>query len=158
MRLIALLILSGLLTTGTFAVTQSEVTNASTHGADRQRLIGAWHLVSLGETGPDGKFTAVPGLKGMLVYTRDGHMSVQIMYPAGQSELSNDYVLHGYEASFGSYDVDETAHTVTHHVQGSITHGLVGRDLTRAYKLSDNHLVIRSTKTGEHWSVTWEHD
>jgi hypothetical protein len=28
--------------------------------------------------------------------------------------LSNEYVLNGYEASFGSYDVDETTRTVTH--------------------------------------------
>jgi hypothetical protein len=130
----------------------------SAPGSDHQRLIGAWHLLSLGQTEPDGKFTEAPGLKGMLVYTSDGHMSVQIMYPPEQSSLSNDYVLHGYEASFGSYEVNETAHTVTHHVQGSITPGLVGRELTRVYKLSGNHLLIRSTHADEHWSVTWEHD
>ena len=122
------------------------------------RLIGAWRLVSLGETGADGKFTEGPGLKGMLVYTRDGHVSVQIMYPEAQSKLTNDYVLNGYEASFGRYDVDESAHTLTHHVEASITHSLVGKDLTRAYQLSGTRLVIRSTRADEHWSVTWEHD
>jgi Lipocalin-like domain len=54
--------------------------------------------------------------KGMLIYTRDGHMSVQLMYPASAQSLSNEYVRNGYEASFGSYDVDESTHTVTHHV------------------------------------------
>ena len=51
--------------------------------------------------------TAVPGLKGMLTYTRDGHVSVELMYPEAQSSLINDYVLNGYEASFGSYTLDE---------------------------------------------------
>jgi hypothetical protein len=100
----------------------------------------------------------VTNRKGQLIYTRDGQMSVQLMYPASEAGVSNDYVLNGYEASFGSYDVDETAHTVTHHVQGSITHGLIGKDLTRAYQFSNGRLIIKSTRPDEHWSVTWEHD
>jgi hypothetical protein len=130
----------------------------ATPADDRELLIGAWHLVSLEAPGPDGKLAAVPGLKGMLVYTRDGHVSVQIMYPESQSSLSNDYVLNGYEASFGSYTLNEAAHTVTHHVKGSITQGLLGKDLTRHYQLTHRRLIIRSVRSDEHWSVTWQHD
>jgi hypothetical protein len=126
-------------------------------GSDRERLIGAWRLASI--AGPDGKLmtTAVP--IGMLIYTRDGHMSVQLMYPKSASALSNEYVQNGYEASFGSYDINDATHTVTHHVQGSNTRDLlVGKDLPRVYQLSsDGHLVIRSTRPDERWSVTWEH-
>ena len=126
----------------------------------RERLIGAWHLVRIAVSGPDGKSEPGPQPKGMLIYTRDGHMSVQLMYPHSNSALSNEYVLNGYEASFGSYDVDEPAHIVTHHVQGSITGDLlVGRDLPRKFEFrADGHLIIRSTRPDEHWSVTWEHD
>jgi hypothetical protein len=96
----------------------------------------------------------------MLIYTRDGHMSVQLMYPPAESSLSNEYVKDGYEASFGSYDVDEAAQTVTHHVQGSVTRNLlVGKDLPRKFEFTtDGHLLIQSTRPDEHWSVTWEHD
>jgi hypothetical protein len=125
-------------------------------GSDRARLIGAWHLVSLGEVSPDGTMNAVAGLKGSLIYTADGHMSVQVVYP--NLSVNNDYALHGYEASFGSYDVDESAHTVTHHVQGSITPALVGKSLTRAYRLQGRQLTIHSTRPDEHWQVTWEHE
>ena len=123
----------------------------------RDKLIGAWRLVSLEIPEADGKVNRITDLKGMLLYTHDGHMSVQLMYPPSASGLSNDYVKNGYEASFGSYDVDEEAQTVTHHVLGSITEGLVGKDLPRAYQLSDGHLIIRSSRPDEHWSVTWEH-
>jgi Lipocalin-like domain len=126
--------------------------------SERDRLIGAWHLVSLGEVGPDGKLNGVDGLKGTLVYTRDGHMSVQIMYPPAQSGLSNDYVRNGYEASFGRYDVDEAKHTLTHHVEGSITPGLVGKDLIRRFSISYRRLIIQSMRADEHWQVVWEHD
>jgi Lipocalin-like domain len=125
----------------------------------REKLIGAWHLVRIDAPGPDGKPASGQQPRGMLVYTRDGHMSVQLMYPPSADTLSNEYVLKGYEASFGSYDVDETAHTVTHHVQGSITRDLlVGKDLPRKFEFTlDGRLIIRSTRPDEHWFVTWAH-
>jgi len=126
--------------------------------AAREKLIGAWHLVSMDEPGPGGALRHVTNRKGMLVYTRDGHMSVQIMYPPSEATVSNEYVLNGYEASFGSYDLDESAHTVTHHVQASITRELVGKNLTRAFQLSSGQLIIKSVRPDEHWSVVWEHD
>lgn len=157
MRAIGLL-MGTLIVMAGVVVAPADTNAAPAAGSDRERLIGAWHLISLGETGADGKFSEVPGLKGMLVYTRDGHVSVQIMYPAAQSTLTNDYVLNGYEASFGRYEMNEAEHTVTHHVEASITHGLVGKDLTRAYELSGKRLIIHSTRADEHWSVIWEHD
>ncbi|HEY1659611.1 MAG TPA: lipocalin-like domain-containing protein [Candidatus Sulfotelmatobacter sp.] len=130
----------------------------SSNGSAKEKLIGAWHLVHIDAPGPDGKSMPVPQPKGMLIYTRDGHMSVQLMYPESANTLSNEYVLNGYEASFGSYDVDETAHTVTHHVQGSNTRDLlVGKDLPRKFEFAaDGHLIIRSARADEHWSVTWD--
>ncbi len=127
-------------------------------GSDREKLIGAWRLVSIAASGPHAN-VPVEHPAGMLVYTRDGHMSVQLMYPKAADAPSNEYVLHGYEASFGSYDVNEAAHTVTHHVQGSITRDLVvGKDLPRAYQITANgELIIKSTHPDEHWSVRWKH-
>lgn len=136
------------------ALAQSAEKKAS--ASDSERLIGAWHLVSMQESGADVKQAA--SRKGSLIYTRDGRMSVQIMYPPSESSVSNDYVLNGYEASFGSYDVNEAAHTVTHHVQASLTRGLVGKNLTRVYQISGNRLIIKPVNQHEHWSVIWEHD
>lgn len=128
------------------------------HGSDKEKLIGAWHLARIDAPGPDGNTPAVAQPKGMLLYTRDGHMSVQLMYPDSAASLSNEYVLNGYEASFGSYDVDEAKHLVTHHVQGSITHGLAGKDLARVYQFTDDgRLIIKSADPNEHWQVVWEH-
>ena len=126
-------------------------------GSDRERLLGAWHLKSM--NGPDGKLLTTSVPTGMLIYTHDGHMSVQLMYPKSASSLSNEYVLNGYEASFGSFAIDEATHTITHHVLGANTGDvLVGKDLPRVYQLTpDGHLVIRSARPDEHWSVTWEH-
>jgi Lipocalin-like domain len=138
--------------------------SAKKHVGDRERLIGAWHLEQINVPGPDGKPMAIPQPTGMLIYTSDGHMSVQLMYPKSANaqsneDVSNEYVKDGYEASFGSYDIEEATHTLTHHIQGSITRDLlVGKDLPRVYQFTaDGRLIIRSARPDEHWSVTWKH-
>jgi hypothetical protein len=127
--------------------------------SDRERLIGAWHLLRIESPGPNGNEADAPQPAGILIYSRDGHVSVQLMYPQSQRALNNQYVRDGYEASFGSYAMDEATHTLTHHVQGSNTGDLlVGKDLPRIYQFTeDGHLMIRSARTDEHWSVLWEH-
>jgi len=134
-------------------------TNIANAASAREKLIGAWHLVRIDLGGPNGALTISALPKGMLIYTRDGHLSVQLMYPQSAHAQSNEYVHDGYEASFGSYDVDETTHTLTHHVQGSNTGDLlVGKDLPRLYQFDrDGRLIIRPARPEEHWSVTWEH-
>jgi Lipocalin-like domain len=142
---------------GGISQTRSAEKKGPALGSDRERLIGAWHLASM--VGPDGKPIAARLPIGMLIYTRDGHMSVQLMYPKPEIALSNEYVRNGYEASFGSYDVNDATHTVTHHVQGANARDLlVGKDLPRVYQFSpDGRLVIKPARPDEHWSVKWEH-
>jgi hypothetical protein len=138
---------------------QSAGTQAARHVSDKEKLIGAWHLEHIASAGSDGEPGDAPQPKGMLIYTRDGHMSVQLMYPKSANAPSSEYVQNGYEASFGSYDVDEATHTLTHHVEGSVTGDLlVGKDLPRVYQFTaDGRLIIRSARPGEHWFVVWEH-
>jgi hypothetical protein len=125
-------------------------------GSARDRFVGAWRLAWMEQPGADGKLERITDRKGSLMYTRDGRMSVQIQFPESQSSVSNDYVLNGYEASFGTWEVNEEARTVTRHVEGSVTRGLVGKSLTRAYRFTDGRLTMRSVRPDEHWSVTWE--
>jgi hypothetical protein len=134
----------------------AQTSSSQTSPSGRDRLVGAWRLVRIESPGTDGKVAPDPQPTGMLIYTNDGHMSVQLMYPG--TALSNEYVERGYEASFGSYDVDESRHLVTHHVQGSVTRDrLVGKDLPRRFEFTpDGHLLIRSAQPEEHWLVTWE--
>ena len=128
---------------------------AETTQGDRGRFVGAWRLAWMEEPGPDGTMIRITDRKGTLMYTGDGRMSVQIQFPAAQSAVSNDYISNGYEASFGTYEVDERAQTITRHVDGSITRGLIGQSLTRAYRFSDGGLTMRSVRPEERWSTMW---
>lgn len=123
------------------------------------RFVGAWRLAWLEEPGADGTVHKAD-CTGLLVYTRDGHMSVQVMYrnpQTGGQAGPVQYAQGGYEASFGSYRVDENSHTFTFHVEGARVRSLIGKDLPRAYEMSGNQLVVKSTNPNEHWRVAWEH-
>jgi len=85
-------------------------------------------------------------------------MSVQVMYrnpPAGSNAAPVQYSQGGYEASFGSYEIDD-AHTFTFHVDGALVRALIGKDLKRVYEFSGNQLVVKSPDPSEHWKVAWE--
>jgi hypothetical protein len=123
----------------------------------RERLVGAWRLAWLEEAGADGNVHRAD-CTGLLVYTRDGHMSVQVMYrdPQAHASGSTQYAQGGCEASFGTYEVDERAHTFTFHVEGALVRGLVGKDLTRVFELSGNQMIVKATNPAERWRVAWE--
>ena len=63
----------------------------------------------------------------------------------------------GYEATFGTYEVDENAHTFTFHVEGALVRTLIGKDLPRSFEFSGKQLIVKSAQPEEHWKVTWEH-
>jgi hypothetical protein len=122
------------------------------------RLIGAWRLAWIEEQGAGGKLHRADRT-GILVYTRDGHMSVQIMArESGAPPAAGpvQYEQGGYEAYYGRYDVDEPAHSVTHHVEGALVRTLIGHDLTRVYRFSGKQLILKSSRPDEHWTIAWE--
>jgi hypothetical protein len=125
--------------------------------SSQDRLVGAWRLAWLEE--PDAAGTLHKAdCTGMLVFSRDGHMSVQVMYrkpQRGETTAPVQYAQGGYEASFGRYEVNE-GHTFTFHIEGALVRTLVGKDLTRSYESSGNQLIVKSADPNEHWRVAWE--
>jgi len=143
-------------------MTAMTVSGSQDRGGDediRGKFIGAWRLASLEEEGAGGKIHT-SDCTGLLVYTRDGHMSVQVMYrnpQAGTNAPGVQYEQGGYEASFGTYEIDEHAHTFTFHVDGALVRTLIGKDLSRIYEFSGKQLIVKSSNPDEHWRVAWEH-
>ncbi|HUB80355.1 MAG TPA: lipocalin-like domain-containing protein [Bryobacteraceae bacterium] len=129
-----------------------------TAGEDRGgALTGAWRLSWLEQPGADGKPHRADS-SGLLVFTADGHMSVQVMEtrPAPEASAPEQYSQGGYEASWGTYKIDNRAHTFTFHVEGALVRALIGKYLPRAYELSGEQLIVKSTRADEHWRVGWE--
>jgi hypothetical protein len=118
----------------------------------QNRFVGAWKLISLEETSADGQVHKAD-CAGMFVFTSDGHASVEVMYR--NAETGSAYAQGNYEASYGSYHIDDSS-TFTFHIDGAIVRTLIGKDLRRAYEISGNRLTVKSTDTNEHWEVVWE--
>jgi hypothetical protein len=121
-------------------------------------VVGTYRLVSLEEPAADGTLHHAD-CTGSLVLTRDGRMSVQVMYREAHSPAAAapvQYAQGGYEASFGSFHVDEPGRSFTYRVEGALVRALVGKDLKRIYELSGNRLVVMPPTADERWRVTWE--
>ena len=80
------------------------------------------------------------------------------MYPKAAASLNNEFVHDGYEASYGSFQIDESKHLLKFHVLSANTRDhLVGTEELRMYSFPDaRHLVMRPADPKQHWSVTWE--
>lgn len=129
----------------------AQSSDAANHGS-QNHLVGAWKLVSLEEPVADGQVRKVD-CAGMFVFTPDGKASVQVMYQKAQT--GSAYAQSGYEASYGSYHVDDSK-TFTFHIEGALVRSLIGKDLRRTYKITGNRLTVTSTDPTEHWKVVWE--
>ena len=140
------------------ALLSAGVAGQSTHDAPhdnsgiQNRLLGAWKLISLEETSADGQVHKAD-CAGMFVFSSEGHASVQVVYR--NAGTGSAYAQGGYEASYGSYHIDDSS-TFTFHIEGALVRKLIGKDLKRAYQISGNRLTVRSTDPKEHWEVVWE--
>lgn len=142
------------------AVASPGVSQSEAKDGVRDKLIGSWRLAWDEEQAADGKMFRAEQT-GVIMYTRDGHMAVQIMLPEGKNAPENNPVKYdqgSYEAYYGTYDIDEQAHTVTHHVEGALVRGLIGKNLTRVYRFEGKQLILKSSRPDEHWTIAWEHN
>ncbi len=114
------------------------------NSAIAQRFIGSWRLVSIDDPARG------PHPIGILMYDTAGHMAVQVIPDTPRATFSGTVpspeearaALTGYTAYFGTYSIDETASTVTHHCRGNVDPGRVG-DIVRRYQFEgDDRLTL----------------
>ena len=122
-------------------------------------LIGAWRLVSIETIRPTGEviypyYGKHP--EGLLMYDRSGWMSVQIVSdPKPQIPNSDSRAailaatpeqkasaLEGYYAYCGTWTVDPSGPTVTHHLKQSLYPGESGEDFVRQLSFDGDRLTL----------------
>ncbi|HEY2798603.1 MAG TPA: lipocalin-like domain-containing protein [Thermoanaerobaculia bacterium] len=133
----------------------------------RAQVQGTWRLVSYESSTTEGKtwFERFgDDVLGYLLYDSTGHMMVEFekQPPPAKNSSGDDWnptadeartAYLGYVAYFGTYTVDETAHAVIHHVQGSLNPSYFGTDQVRPAKLDGDRLTLSDGKT---FRVVWE--
>jgi hypothetical protein len=121
--------------------------------SDQPPITGTWALISTEWRRADGRH-ANPfgvGAAGILTYDAAGNMSAQIMRaqrprppPDGGTgiEAAMAGAFAGYVAYFGTYEIDESAHVLRHHVAGSAFPAWVGMVHERRYRVDGDVLTL----------------
>jgi hypothetical protein len=80
--------------------------------------------------------------------------------PTSPAPSENSQSIKGYDAYFGTYTIDETSHTVTHHLEGALAAADVGKNLVREFQVSGDRLTIivrtNSPKQKQIRTLIWE--
>jgi hypothetical protein len=121
---------------------------------DKQELAGPWKFVSSTSQRDDGSTAWGPNPKGLLIFTNNGHFSLQIMrsdrpkYKSGTRQraslIENQATTRGTLSYFGTYAVSELDHSVTFHIESSTYPNLSDTDQKRQITLSGDNLKVEN--------------
>jgi hypothetical protein len=120
------------------------------------QLLGAWRLTRYVAESADGAaiHPLGPDAGGYIMYTPDGHVSACCMRQdrakldsadamgGTQSELAA--IAAGYLSYAGTFDVDEAAGVVTHHLRVALLPNGIGHDFKRKIILDGDKLELRA--------------
>jgi hypothetical protein len=136
-------------------------------------LVGTWRLVSYEARASSGEIRYPLGqhLIGQLFYDQQGNMSAHVMRVDRATFISDDSgsgtdaevraAFEGHTSYFGTYTIDSSARTVTHHVHGSSYPNWISHDQIRYYRIHGSYLMLSTPPIlfrGEslEYILTWE--
>lgn len=131
----------------------------------RRKLLGAWELVLWKNRRHDEDMDYPFGrdARGLLVYTADGHMSVQMVRlgvqplgapPASASIEKLRAAFNGFVGYFGRFTVDAAHCIVVHHIDGA-WHPDVKGDQVRHCRIVDDHLFLEGEAPTGWVTIEW---
>jgi hypothetical protein len=147
--------------------------------AERKKFIGVWRLmsgVSKDQVTGEVRYPWGKNPVGRLSYEASGRMFAQLMNPsrravggpsnrgaaAAIADASADdmrEILTGFNAYFGTFDVDPPSRTVIHHIQSALIPSWVGTDQRRKYEFSGtDQLVILNTASQSDYRLVWQRE
>lgn len=123
------------------------------------RLVGTWSLArweaQVGDQPPTLPFG--PDAAGRIMYDWVGNMAVQLLIPDRPRFASPDWTegtpseleaaFEGFFAYYGDYTLDETAGTVTHHLQAALFPNWIGTEQVRTFRFEGDTLVLNTPPT-----------
>ena len=135
----------------------------------KEQLVGTWIYVSSTSTRADGSKTDRSNLKGIVIYTSDGHFAFVSVRPDLPKLAANDRarataeearaVVAGSIAYYGTYSVNEVDKVITPKVEGSTFANQIGADQKRIItSLTADELKFTNPRTasGETLEFVWK--
>jgi len=125
----------------------------------REQFIGAWRLVAFESRSTDGsvRYPFGTAATGLIMWDGSGAFSAQIA-PGGEGATGEPGQ---YVAYFGTWEVDEAAGQLVHHVEGAFNAALLGTDQRRTFVFAGDGLTLQPPPTTADGNtvtstVTWE--
>lgn len=139
----------------------------------RHDLVGTWRLVSRIDRDESGKVVEEPTLGSdplaLLFFDGAGNFAAQFMKRDRGAAVAapvftgdnNTAAMDGYDAYFGTYEVDEATGDVRTTLAGALSAAHVGATMARNMKVEGRSLVIRLNTNAAggtivHRTLTWE--
>jgi Lipocalin-like domain len=126
------------------------------------RLVGTWLLVSQYTVFADGHRALARGEnpRGVLMYDALGNMSVHLMRTDARVHeftdlLRFDTAMEGYHGYFGTYEIDEAAGIVRHHVVGAAYPPYRGSVQVRHFTLDGDTLILKVFNDDAAREIVW---
>ena len=126
----------------------------------RSQIVGAWRLESRTVRNAKGETLLDPVLGkqplGRLFYDASGHMMLQMMrqerahaitLPSNGQDSADERIVLDYDSYFGTFQINESAGTITHHVEGSLFPEDLGKDFQRRLRIERETLTLSFTST-----------
>ena len=131
----------------------------------RKKFIGVWKLVSCeskNKTSGEVRYPFGRNPVGRITYDQAGRMSALLMNPGRLADASCDEIremVTGFTAYLRTFEIDESARTVIHHVRASLIPSWVGTDLRRTYEFSSaSQLVLTAATDLGTTRLVWQRD
>lgn len=136
----------------------------------KEHLVGTWIYASSTSTRADGSKTERPNLKGIVIYTSDGHFAFVSVRADLPKLAANDRarataeearaVVAGSIAYYGTYSVNEVDKVITPKVEGSTFANLIGgaeqKRIITSLTADELKLTNPRTSSGETLEFVWK--
>ena len=136
----------------------------------KEQLVGTWIYVSSSSTRVDGSKTDRPNLKGIVIYTIDGHfafVSVRDDLPklanpdrARATAEEAQAVVAGSIAYYGTYSINEVDKVITPKVEGSTFANMIGgaeqKRIITSLTADELKFTNPRTPSGETLEIVWK--
>jgi hypothetical protein len=115
-----------------------------------ERFLGAWELVDWRATDGDGnvRFPYGEDAQGQITYTADGRMSAHLMRPPADPSNAPPQHL----SYWGTFSLQASEGTVTHHVIGTSQANWIGSDQVRQFTFEGDDRLVLALGTNR---LTW---
>jgi hypothetical protein len=147
---------------------------------DSPPYVGTWEFIADQVIDTEGTIEQDTAVSGILIYTKDGYMSVQLLWNNVRQPIMSDSIMRydgnssglgigqntwtpeqdnvlidSYDGYFGKYLVDSSEGIITHTINGNMRPEKALTEYKRKFLIKGDTLFLRSADPKFKWQTVW---